>query len=54
MKTINLALSGLFSLLVILVWTTRNRTFAPGSIDEIITNISGLIIDDMKSRELIQ
>ena len=37
-----------------LVWTTRSRTFAPDSIDETIKDVSGLIIDDMKSRKLIQ
>lgn len=37
-----------------LVWTTRSRTFAPDSIDETIKDVSGLIIDDMKSRNLIQ
>lgn len=37
-----------------LVWTTRSRTFAPDSIDETIKDVSALIIDDMKSRKLIQ
>lgn len=37
-----------------LVWTTRSRTFAPESMDESIKEITGVIIDDLVSRKIIQ
>ena len=37
-----------------LVWTTRSQTFAPESVDQIVREVSGLIIDDLVSRKLIQ
>jgi len=37
-----------------LVWTTRSQTFAPGSIEETVHDVSGLIIADLVSRKLIQ
>ena len=37
-----------------LVWTTRSRTFAPESVDQVVQEVSGLIIDDLISRKLIQ
>jgi len=37
-----------------LVWTTRSQTFSPESMDDAIKELTGLIIDDLVSREIIQ
>ena len=37
-----------------LVWTTRSRTFSPESMDDVIKELTGLIIDDLVSREIIR
>ena len=37
-----------------LVWTTRSRTFSPESMDEAIKELTGLIIGDLVSRNIIQ
>ena len=36
------------------VWTTRSRTFSPESVEQVVQQVSGLIIDDRISRKLIQ
>ena len=37
-----------------LVWTSRSRTFAPETVEQITQEISELVIDDLISRKLIQ
>jgi len=37
-----------------LVWTTRSSTFAPDSMDDAIKELTGQVIDDLVSRNIIQ
>ncbi len=37
-----------------LVWTARSRTFSPGSIDEIIVDLTKLLIKDLSDKSLIK
>ena len=37
-----------------LVWTTRSKTLAPESMDDAIEELTGMIIDDLVSRDIIQ
>ena len=37
-----------------LVWTARSRTFSPGSVDEVIVDLTKLLIKDLKEKSLIK
>jgi len=37
-----------------LVWTARTRTFSPESVDEVITDLTKLLISDMEEKNLIK
>ena len=37
-----------------LIWSARSRTFAPGSVDEIIVDLTKLLIDDLTDKNLIK
>jgi len=37
-----------------LVWSARSRTFSPESVDEVITDLTKLLINDLKDKNLIK
>lgn len=37
-----------------LVWTARSRTFSPGAVDEVIVDLTKLLIKDLKEKNLIK
>jgi len=37
-----------------LVWSARTRTFSPESVDEVIVDLTRLLIADLKDKKLIQ
>jgi hypothetical protein len=37
-----------------LVWTARSRTFSPESVDEVIVDLTKLLINDLEEKNLIK